>query len=296
VAWRAVTHEWDTVTTGPPATLTPAAAAIGDLTLWAGRLAYTDPAWTPARRQASRARTTTSFAGEGNAIGQVVGALHQAGDALAHLAANDRENVRLAAAVGDLYVPTRLLPAECDAPYRYVPALPAMTDALLAAYDAAFQAAMRAVTALDDLALALNPQPTVFATLRAIAPLTSPYAPGGPSLPSGRPTRRPQPGQMERALRRRGIDEPTLLARAADIDDATQDLINATTAPSQRRAAANRAALHAPKDPSTRRQDPAHLAAKDVPPYTSSNTPLPRLVPINHPIRHQTVRRHQQTP
>jgi hypothetical protein len=296
MAWRAVAHEWDTVTTGPAATLTPAAAAIGDLTLWVGRLAYTDPVWTPSRSHASPARTTNSFACDGNAIGQVVGALHQVGDALAHIAASNRENVRSAAAACDLYVPTRLLSAECDAPYRYVPALPAMTDALLATYDAAFQAATHAVTALDGLALGLKPQPAVFATLRAIAPLTSPFAADGPAIHSGRTTRRPRPGQVEQTLRRHGVDEPTLLARAADIDDAAQDLINATTAPAQRRAAASRAALHASKDSSTRREHPAHLAAKDVPPYTSSNIPLPRLVPINHPLRHRTTTRHRQTP
>jgi hypothetical protein len=230
VAWRAVAHEWDTVTTGPAATFTPAAAAIGDLTLWVGRLAYTDPAWNPSRSHASPARTINSF-GDGHAIGQVVGALHQVGDALAHIAASDRENVRSAAADGDLYVPTRLLSAECDASYRYVPALPAMTDTLLATYDAAFQAATHAVTALDSLALGLNPQPAAFATLRAIAPLTSPYAPDGPAIHSGRTTRRPRPGQVEQTLLRHGVDEPTLLARAADIDDAAQDLINAATAP-----------------------------------------------------------------
>jgi hypothetical protein len=49
-AWRAVTHQWDTFTTGPGATLTPVCTAIGDLTLWVGRLAYVDPAWIPARR------------------------------------------------------------------------------------------------------------------------------------------------------------------------------------------------------------------------------------------------------
>jgi hypothetical protein len=64
-SWRAVAHEWDTVTTGAAATLTPTAAAIGDLALWVGRLAYIDPAWTPARRQASRARTVDSFARDG---------------------------------------------------------------------------------------------------------------------------------------------------------------------------------------------------------------------------------------
>jgi hypothetical protein len=87
-----------------------------------------------------------------------------------------------------------------------------------------------------------------------------------------------------------------LLARAADIDDATQDLITAATPPSQRRAAAHRVTLRADEGPATRRQHPARLAAKDKPPYTTSKTPLPKLVPINHPIRHQNATRRRLTP
>ena len=134
-----------------------------------------------------------------------MGALHQAGDALAHIAAHDRENVRWAAADGDLYVPTRLLPAEYDVPYRYTPAPPAMVDALLTSYDATIHAAIRAVTALDRLALALNPQPAAFATIRAIAPLTTAYTPDSPAILSSRSTLRSRPGRMEQALRRHGI-------------------------------------------------------------------------------------------
>jgi hypothetical protein len=295
-AWRAVAHEWDTFTTGRGATLTPIADAIGDLTLWAGRITYTDPAWIPARNKVSPLRTSAALAGPGSTINGVVAALHQVGDALVHIAAYDRENVRLAAADGDLYIPTRMLSADCNVPHRYIPALPAMVDALLTTYDTAIHAAMSAVIALDDLALTLDPQPAVFATLRTIAPLTTTHIPDSPAIPSGRSTSRPQPGWAEQALRRRGINEPALLARATEIDDATQDLITAATSPSQRRAEANRAALHALEAPSTRHQHPAHLAAKDRPPYTGSNTSLPRLVPINHPIRHQDPRRGRLIP
>jgi hypothetical protein len=293
-AWRAVACEWDTFTTGPGATLTPISAAIDDLTLWVGRLAYTNPAWTPARNHASSVRTGTALSCEGGGITDAVASLHQVGDALAHIVVNDRENVRLAAAAGDLYVPTRLLPAESDVPHRYVPALPAMTDALLTRYDFAIQAAIRAVTALDSLALALNPQPTAFATLRAIAPLAAPYGPHSPAIPSAGSTRRSRPGRVEQELRRCAVNEPTLLARATDIDDAAQDLLSAAIAPSQRRAAAHRAALQAPEDSSTRSQHPARLATKDVP-RTTSNTALPRLVPINHQIRHRPTNQHRQT-
>jgi hypothetical protein len=292
-AWRAIAHEWDTFTTSPGVTLTPIADAIGTLTLWAGRLAYTNPAWIPARSKTSPLRTIDSLASVDGTVTGVVAVLHQVGDALAHIAAHDREHVRVAAANGDLYVPTRLLSADCDVPHRYVPALPAMVDALLTTYDAAIHAAMRAVTALDDLALAFDPQPAVFATLRTIAPLTTAYIPDSPAIRSDRSTLCPQPRWAEQALRRRGINEPMLLARAADIDDATQDLITAATTPSQRRAQANRTMLHALEGASVYRQHPGRLAAKDSPPYTSSNAPLPRLVPLGHPIRHRAAGRHR---
>jgi hypothetical protein len=275
------------LTTGPGATLTPVAAATTDLTLWVGRLTYTDPAWIPARTHAATVRPGNAFANDGSTITGVVAALHHACDALAHIAAHDREQVRLAAADGDLYLPTRLLPAECDMPYRYVPAFPATVDTLLTTYDAVIHAAIRAVAALDDLALTLDPQPTTFATLRTIAPLTTAYTPDSPTPLSGGPALRSRPGRLEQEIRRRGINEPTLLARATDIDDATQDLVSAAMTPSQRRAAADRVALQDLEHPPTHNRHPARLAAEDVPPYTASTTPLPRLVPLNHQIRHR---------
>jgi hypothetical protein len=232
----------------------------------------------------------------GDTITRLIGTVDQASDALAYIAANDRESVRSAAADGDLYVPRRLLPEKPDLPYRYAPALPAMTDALLATYDATTHAAIRATAALDSLALALNPQPTIFATLRATAPLSVPSVPHSPALPARTPATRSRPGRLERELRHRGISEPTLLARAADIDDTAQDLISAAIPPSQRQATTNRAILRAVDGSPAHGQHPARLAAKDVAPYTTSNTPLPRLVPINHPIRHQNATRHRLIP
>jgi hypothetical protein len=293
--WRTIAHHWDTFTTGSGITLSPVAAEVGDLVLWAGRLAYTDPAWTPSRHHASTARTSTGFTAQEGLLTEVVAALHQVGDALAHIAATDREHVRSAASDKELWIPTRLLPARADWPYRYVPALPAMTDALLAAYDAAAQAAQRAVIALDDLTPGLNSRPTYIAALRATAQLTGSELLYPQVIPADRPATQLRPGRIEQSLRSRGVSEPTLLARAADIDDATEDLINAVTSPSQRQAAINRATLRA-LDDSKHRQHPARLAAQDSLPTTVGRHPLPRLVPINHQIRHRPVTRHRLTP
>jgi hypothetical protein len=294
-AWRTVAHHWDNFTTGPGITLSPIAAEIGDLVLWAGRIAYADPVWTPSRHHASTTRTGTGFTVHEGLLAEVVAALHQTGDTLAHIAATDREHVRSAAFDKELWIPTRLLPAKADWPYRYMPALPAMTDELLAAYDAAAHAAQRAVTSLGDLPLSLNPQPTLIAALRATAQPTRSEFPYPQVIPVGPPATHLRPGRIEQSLRSQGVSEPTLLARATDIDDATEDLISAVTAPSQRHAAINRATLRA-LDGSKYPQRASHLAAQDSPPTTASRHPLPRLVPINHQIRHRPVIRRRQTP
>jgi hypothetical protein len=292
-AWRTAAHAWDTFTTSPGTTLTPVAAEIGDLALWIGRLAHTDPAWTPARNHASPTRSGAAFADKGHTIAAVVTALHHASDALTHIAAHDRERVRSAAAADDLYVPTRLLPAEDDVPYRYVPARPAIIDELLTTYDAVAKAANRAATTLDQFVLMLNPEPSTLTALRVVAQLDTPCLPQAPAVPATRTAKQPAPGRMEQALRSSGINEPALLARAAELDDATRALISSVTSITQRQVAASHTGEHAIQGSRTHRQHPARLAARDSSATTASTTPLPRLAPIGHRIRHSTPTRHR---
>ena len=164
-----------------------------------------------------------------------------------------------------------------------------MLDELLATYDAVTETAMRAAAALDQLVLTLNPQPTTLITLRATAPLTTPYLPRSTVALPSRPVQQPPPGQVEQALRNRGISEPTLLARAADLDGAAKMLISTATSITQRRARATHTVEPAPKDSPAEHQHPARVAAKDAPPATTSSPPLPKLVPIGHQIRHNTA-------
>jgi hypothetical protein len=284
-AWRAVAHAWDTFTTGPGAQLTLVAGEISDLVLWAGRLAYQNPAWTPARGQASPRRTAVDFSEKPGGITGALAAVSDISGVLAQIAAHDRESVRAAAAKDALFVPTRLLPGGHDLPYRYVPALPAMTDTLLATYDATIRAATRAAAALSNLQPIPDHRTTALAALRATL-LDAPRLHHAQAVVIAPPATQPAPGRVEQALRSRRISEPALLARAAALDDATQKLISAATAKSQRQNEARRRARQRAEDVRANRQHPAGLAAKDSPPTTSSRTPLPRLVPISHQIRH----------
>ena len=289
--WRDIAHDWDIFTTNRGAAFTPVATEIGDLVLWAGRLAHTDPAWTPARSHTSQLRPTADFTGHGDTITAVVTALHNASDALTCIAAYDSEYVRWAAARDQVYVPTRLLPAEDDVPYRYVPARPGMRDELLARYDTAADAAGCATSALDQLVLTLNPQPTTLITVRAATSLTNPWLPHSPATITASPAEQPAPGRVEQTLRSRGISEPALLARAADLDDATEALISSATSIAERRARTSPTATHAPERSPAEHRHPAQLAAKDSPQATTSGTSLPRLIPVGHQIRHPTSNR-----
>jgi hypothetical protein len=48
-AWLAAARSWDDLTAESQGSLSEAATETGNLALWTGRLAYADPAWTPAR-------------------------------------------------------------------------------------------------------------------------------------------------------------------------------------------------------------------------------------------------------
>ena len=95
---------------------------MDDLVLRIGRLAYRNPGWTPACGDASLARQPADLAPDADAISTVLAAVHHAADTLTHIAVTDRRCVRQAAADHRLYIPTRLLPEDCDIPYPYAPA------------------------------------------------------------------------------------------------------------------------------------------------------------------------------
>ncbi len=287
--WRAVAHAWDTFATGVSKKLTPAAAEIGDLVLWVGRLAHRDPAWIPARRHGGLPREPAELGGRHDATTSVLTALQYAADALADIAECERESMRSAALSHGVFVPTRLLPADQDVPYRYAPAPRVNIRALLDTYDAAVQASHQAVTALDRLTSATNCSASVLTALRAARSQPMPYLPHGDTVPLWLRGRQPPPGQVESALRDLAISEPALLARASDIDEATRHLIGEATAITQRRPhlAEPQQKRGSGPAPGTRHH-PAQAAAKDSPRGRGQQLPAPNAesCPAPNAVRH----------
>ncbi len=269
-SWRAVTEQWDIVTTGAyrGAGLTPVAAEIGDLALRTGRLAYRNPRWTPACSDTSLPRDPAGLAPVPGDIISVLAAVHYAADAIGRIAAKDQEAVVTAAADSRLYVPVRLLPDIYDIPQPYTAAPRQHGEALLAAYDAAVEAATRVNTALDDLATAVDAPSSLLAAAR-LAPASAWQGPrrqqqqqavSQPSILT------PVSGRTEHALHKLQIRDPALLLRAAVIDQAARDLVAEATAKAHSRDAvtagpASRAvpgARHAASSP-------ARVAGQDAP-------------------------------
>jgi hypothetical protein len=166
--WRAIAHHWDIASTGIHRGTgpTPVAAELGDLVLRIGRLAYRSQHWTPARAHASHIRDPTDLAPTPGDITCVVAAVHTAADAIAHIAAGDREAVRVAAADHRLYVPAFTRTNAAVVRRRYRAASPSRVDEILGSYDNAIEASTRAASKLDDLALALDAPTWPLTTLR----------------------------------------------------------------------------------------------------------------------------------
>ena len=76
--WLGLARALDQVTTSSQQQPSPVAAAASDLTLWTGRLAYTDPGWTPASRPSRRATPGEAPSRE---PGERTGVLAAVGDA-----------------------------------------------------------------------------------------------------------------------------------------------------------------------------------------------------------------------
>jgi hypothetical protein len=139
------------ITTETRQVATHTKSEASDLVLRIGRLAYHDPLWTPAKEHSQAAARP---APDGSAISDIIGAVHQAADALAVMAAANLASVTAADAAGRLYIPTRTLSEGRNVPRPFAPASAAHVTPLLTAYQTAVAASQAAADQLADLALA----------------------------------------------------------------------------------------------------------------------------------------------
>jgi hypothetical protein len=236
-AWRAIADEWHLLSTGTNhgRGVSRVANEIGDMVLRIGRLAYANPGWTPASGD-SLPRSPVGLAPAAAHLRVVLTAIHHATGTLACIAATDRWCVRRAAADGRLYIPTRLLPADCDIPHPYAPAPLSRVTPLLDGYRLAVKTCAAATAAFDALAVAAATRSRALALARALSAASRPHpaqqrerqlaytsaAQPASRHPSDGVT---QPGHLENEIRSLQLTEPALLLRASAIDEAARDLL-----------------------------------------------------------------------
>jgi hypothetical protein len=237
-SWRSVTGHWDTITTATPpgAGVSPVAAEISDLAVRTGRLAYRNPEWTPVSGGASIARDPAGLAQTAGDVVRVIVAIHQATDAISQIAATDHGAVLTAIIDRRLYFPTRLMPEEWDIPHPYLEATRFHRSELLFAYDTAISATAHITADLDSLASSLKASSRTLGIARQLRQTArhqlSPQEQTSATAPC---TDTPAPGWTEKAVRKFRIRDPSLLLRAAVIDQSAKDLVEEAAARARNR-------------------------------------------------------------
>ena len=234
--WREAAAAWQEITTETRGLTAPAIPDTRDLIVRLGRLAFTEPRWTPVRARRAPSRDPADLAPDPAQAAIVVTAIHHAADTLAFTAGADLRAVDAAYRAGRLYMPTRKLPEYYDVPRLHGQAAPSEIAALQDAYQAACAASSRAVTDLDAVAVTMNTPSRILAAARAATSTT--HATSTPDTALGRPgepawdtvsepgpAAPAPPGPVEQAVRKLGTADLIVLLRAQAIDKAARKLI-----------------------------------------------------------------------
>lgn len=209
-AWLSVARAWDGVVTDSRGYLSEPAREAAHLALWTGRLAYADPAWTPARGPSPTARNPADLAPGREGLPDVAGALHFAADSLAAAALGDLETVSAAARAGRLYVATRSLPdLQYDVPRPYAEAPAGRVGALVAMYADAADTCKAALQSAAEVAASVDAPSRVLSDARE-ATASEPEAPRG---------------RLEQTLIELGVRDAETLRRGMELDEQAQRLL-----------------------------------------------------------------------
>lgn len=229
--WLEAAAAWDQITTETRGLDAPGIADASDLILRLGRLASGDPQWTPELSLRAGTRRPSDLARTRARLAVIVGAVHQAADALACTAAADHGVVAATARAGRLYAPRRPPPGAHRMRRPFGHADPASVSALLHAYRQAVTATTQAAAALDGAATTLGSPSRLLGAIRAAAArpaLPGPHSGTRSSAEGARDRtgsgRRRILGPVEQDIRRLGGHDPVIRLHAAAIDQASRRL------------------------------------------------------------------------
>jgi hypothetical protein len=198
--WRRANSMWQVIATDTLEAVSPIAEEMHDLVLRMGRLAFADAAWTPAKSPHARPRDPAGLATTKAAIPAVLDAVHQAADALTHLASAHLAAITTLADAGRLYLPNRIACDETAARGSWAKMPPDRAGTLLDMYLVITTACHQTAADLDRFAAREAMPDSALATIR-------------PAVPDGNLTL----GAIDPQLRMFGQRRPIRVA-AADID------------------------------------------------------------------------------
>ena len=185
------------------------AAEAGHLALWTGRLAYADPAWTPARSPSHAVRDPASLAPGPAELTEIASAMHYTADSLARAARTELDTVAAAGTAGRLYVTTRSLPAHYDVPRPYADAPRDRIASALAVYADAADTSQAMLRSAGDVAAAVNAPSLVLSAA---------------SQATAHPAAAPR-GRLEQHLLDLGVRDAGLLRQGVELDQRARQVL-----------------------------------------------------------------------
>jgi hypothetical protein len=229
--WYQTARALREVTTATRGQLTPAAAEASALATWTGRLAYTDPAWTPGTGPNTPVRAPRDLAPAPDDLPHVIAAVHHTAEAIALLAESEHEQLHRAVQARRILIPTRTLTGNYDIPRPYALAPAERTSPLLARYRDTTRSSRQTTTSIGRAACATRAPSQILATARETIHADHQPSPGRCKDAGGTraPARHEQaphiPGPLQQTLISRGITDAAVLARTAGLDQASQQLL-----------------------------------------------------------------------
>jgi hypothetical protein len=189
-SWEQLTSAWEAFATDTDCPSAPASAsnvAASELTLGLCRLILDDPKWKPGRGGKLSAELMPGL-GDPSRYLQVLSAVHRACDAITAMAAADLDTIRLLAAAGRIYMPNWIL-YDPHTSREFVVALPARTELLIQAYQAAVQHASQAADTIGELVIIHDAPSKVLALARKALAIDGAHAPDpdAPDVPARLP-------------------------------------------------------------------------------------------------------------
>lgn len=168
-AWRHVAWMWQAMSTDTTFPVSRTTVEATDLGARLGRLLTGQPAWKPSRDQEIIPRAARSLAPDDSTLAMVVGALHEAVDAVTRTGQADMAALVSVQRAGRLYIQTQAI-GEMTLRYGYLPAPADRVHMLKNAYYLCTEATWQAVRRLDTLALDTGAPSRPLALARAALP------------------------------------------------------------------------------------------------------------------------------